>query len=310
MANEVVDRRGYEVIERKGREPIIAENIVIRRPGVMRPISWGALFGGTVISLAFQLLLAILAVGVGVLEATTATGGGGGDPASLGLAAGLWLGLVYLISLILGGFFAARLCGMASILDGILHGILTWAVVLAVMFYLATAATSGILGSFVGIVGKTVSAAGPMLKPIAAKVVNVSGVSPQNLKNQAQELLRHPNPAGLNPQQSEARVAIDLKNYLAGGPNAQNAKNDIIAIMSAQLGISQAQAATKFNQWQAQFEKTKTQAIQTAKSTGLQAAKTLSWAAIWTFVALAIGIIAGAIGGALGTRYYVEEATR
>jgi hypothetical protein len=55
-----------QIVSYAGTAPRYAEDLVIQRPGVMRPISWGALFGGVMISLAFQLLMSILAIGLGL----------------------------------------------------------------------------------------------------------------------------------------------------------------------------------------------------------------------------------------------------
>jgi hypothetical protein len=70
----------------------------------MRPISWGALFGGVTISLAFQLLMTLLAIGLGL----NFLGGqnSGSDANAIGLGAGLWWGIVYLA---IGGAFGGIL---------------------------------------------------------------------------------------------------------------------------------------------------------------------------------------------------------
>ncbi|HJU12719.1 MAG TPA: hypothetical protein VJ728_17675 [Candidatus Binataceae bacterium] len=281
------------------------EEMVIHRPGVLRPISWGALFGGVMVSLAFQLLLTILAIGIGLSFVRPATA----NPNEAGLGAGIWWGIVYLVSLIIGGYFAARLSGMAGIGDGIMHGILTWAFGLLVTFYLLTTAIGSILGGVLGVVGKSISAAGTALKPVVSEVANTSGISSGDLNAQVDKLL-NTNGTKLNPQQARDQLATDLKNYLAGGSNAGQARADIVNIMSSQLNISQAQASQRLDQWQAQFNQTKNNVAQTAKNTGLQAAHAVSWAAIGSFIALALGIICGAIGGALGVRRHVAEATR
>jgi hypothetical protein len=284
------------------------EDMVIHRPGVLRPISWGSLFGGVMISLAFQLLLTILAIGIG-LSFVGGQNGANGNANTIGLGAGLWWGIVYLISLLIGGYFAARLSGMAGIGDGVMHGILTWAFGLLVTFYLISTAVGGILGGVLGVVGKSISAAGTALQPMAAQVANTSGISTGNLDEQVNELLKQPN-GKVSPQQARTELARDLKAYLSGGPNAAQARTRIVALMSSQLGISQAAASQKLDQWQAQFNQTKNNIAQGAKNTAEQAAHTASWAAIWSFVALALGIITAAIGGALGTRRFVAEATR
>jgi hypothetical protein len=289
--------------------PRYAEDLVIHRPGVMRPISWGALFGGVMISLAFQLLMTILAIGLG-LNFLGGQNGGGSNPNAIGLGAGLWWGIVYLVSLVFGGYFAARMSGMGGVGDGIMHGILTWAFGLLVTFYLLTTAIGGALGGVLNVVGKSVSAAGSALQPMVAQVANTSGISSGNLDAQAQELLKRSSAPKLSPEQARSQLAGDLKTFLAGGADAAQARTDIVNLMSSQLGITPQQASQRLDRWQAQFNKTKNQVVTGAKNTAMSAAHTASWFAIWSFVALALGIVTSAIGGALGTRSQVAEASR
>lgn len=283
-----------------------AEELFIHRPGVLRPVSWGALFGGLMVSLAFQLVLDLLAIGVGLSFVSGGQGAGSAANAgSIGLGAGLWWGIVYLISIFIGGLFAARLSGMAGRLDGTLHGLITWAFTLLVMFYLVTTSVGAVLGGVFGVVGKAISTTGTVLKPVEAKIATVSGGS-GDLGKQAQALLNPPGQTKMNPQQAQKQIAEDLREYVAGGQNAGQARDRIVALISSQLGISHQQASQRFDQWRAEFNKTKAAANETAH----EAAHAVSWAAIWTFVALALGALVGALGGALGTRRYVAEASR
>jgi hypothetical protein len=200
--------------------------------------------------------------------------------------------------------------GMVGVGDGIMHGILTWAFGLLVIFYLLTTAVGGALGGVLNVVGKSVSAAGNALQPMVAQVANTSGISPGNLDAQAQQLLKPSNGTKLSPEQARAQLTADLKTFLAGGSNAAQARTDIVNLMSSQLGITPQQASQRLDQWQAQFNKTKNQVVTGAKNAAVSAAHTASWFAIWSFVALALGIVTSAIGGALGTRSQVAEASR
>ncbi|HJU16463.1 MAG TPA: hypothetical protein VJ770_08325 [Stellaceae bacterium] len=76
--------------------------------------------------------------------------------------------------------------------------------------------------------------------------------------------------------------------------------------------FSKDNAAKRFDQWAAQFNKTKSQVVQGAKQTAGQAADVLSQASIWAFVALLLGAIFSGLGGIWGTqpRISVVEAER
>ena len=56
---------------------------------VHRRISWGALFGGVILVVAIELLLALLGAGIG-LGTVNVNAGSTPDASSFGIGAGLW----------------------------------------------------------------------------------------------------------------------------------------------------------------------------------------------------------------------------
>lgn len=85
--------------------------------------------------------------------------------------------------------------------------------------------------------------------------------------------------------------------------------NQIIGITSAKLGISRDEAAKRFDQWVTQFNRGKSSVEQGVRQAAGQAAGILSQASIWAFVALLLGAIVSALGGAWGTRPAVRAST-
>jgi len=85
-------------------------------------LSWGAVFAGLVVAIALQLTLTLLgaAIGFSAWQPGESTG-------ALGVGAAIWAIVSVLLSLFIGGRTTGRLAGILTRTDGILHGILLWA---------------------------------------------------------------------------------------------------------------------------------------------------------------------------------------
>jgi hypothetical protein len=113
-------------------------------------VSWGATLGGTAVGLVAQLVMSILGIAIGLTLAEPVAGEVGLQ--TIGFAVGIWWVVTALVALFLGGWTAGRLSGMRLRQDAILHGIMAWAVVSLVGFYLvAIGADILIGGQFVAI---------------------------------------------------------------------------------------------------------------------------------------------------------------
>jgi hypothetical protein len=274
---------------------------VVLRPGVFRRISWGGIFAGLFLVLSIQFLLSMLGFGIGL---SIVQPGQGGIPNAdtIGIGAAVWWVVTYIIALIIGSHAAARLAGVTLRFDGVLHGLVTWAFALMVTLYLLTTAVGGVIGGAFGVVSNAISAAGQGLKAAVPEVTKVAGLSTDQIQQRANELLQPTEPSKMSNEQAEAQIAKNVGSYLAGGSGAQQARDQIIAIMAAKLGISRDDAAKRFDQWAAQFNQTKSNVAQGAKQAATQATSVLSQASIWAFVALLLGAIFSGLGGAWGTR--------
>lgn len=116
-------------------------------------ISWGALLGGTVVTLAVLWFLQMLGatIGFGIIDLT--------DPGS-GLA---WLGVAWLIlvsiaAFVVGGMFAGRLSGETNEANGMLHGVGTWATTTLVLLVFGWLGMSAIVRGTATAVETTMSA--------------------------------------------------------------------------------------------------------------------------------------------------------
>ena len=115
------------------------------RTVLINQISWGAVFAGVVVSLAVQLILNMLGVGVG---ASTIDPLAGENPSVKGfsIGAGLWWTVSGIIAAFAGGHVAGRLAGKPRESTTSWHGLVAWAMATLVVFYLLTTALGGLVG--------------------------------------------------------------------------------------------------------------------------------------------------------------------
>ena len=277
----------------------------LQSPSVQR-ISWSAIFAGVVVAVAVQLLLSMLGVGIGLglVEPMAGDTPGAG---SFGIGAGLWWLVSNLLALVAGGYVAAWLAGNTLRFDGMLHGVVTWGITLLLTFYLLGSAIGGIIGGAFGMIGGAASGAasvaGEGLKA-AAPQMGLGNVTPDQILDQAKAYLQpaNPDPASLTAEAAQQEIATAMPKLLAGGEQAKQARERIVAIMAAQLKISPEDAAKRFDEAQAQLTQAKDQAVQTAKAAADQTASTASKASVLAFIALVLGAAAAAFGGSLAVQ--------
>ncbi|HJS84198.1 MAG TPA: hypothetical protein VJ779_01920 [Acetobacteraceae bacterium] len=270
---------------------------------IHRRVSWPALFAAVFVALAIELMLSILGVAVGLGFVSPGTGTTP-HASSLGIGAGVWWFVSTLIAFGIAGYVAAWLAGVTARFDGVLHGVVTWAIATMVVVYLLTTAIGGLLGGAFSLVGTGLSAAASGVKAAVPQVAQATGITPDMLQSQAQAYLQptDPNPATMSPQDAQKAIATELPTYLAGGSGAAAAKERIIAIMAAQMHVSQADATRRFDQLQARATQTKNQAIETAENAATKTADTASTGSYLVFGVLLLDLIVAAIGGSLAVQ--------
>ncbi len=274
----------------------------------LRRISWGAVLAGTAIVIAVQVSLSLLGFGIG-LSTVDIAAGDTPQATSLGLGAGIWWMASNLIALVIGGYVAARLSGMPLRGDGIIHGVLTWAVTLLVTIYLLTTGVGSIVGGAFNVVGDTLSSVGQGVAKAVPQAADAAGVSVDQIKQQAQQLLRPEQPGALNPDQAQSELVADLGKMATGSKDeAAQAREHALAIVAQQAGISPDQAKQRLDQLEAEAKQKADQAKQAATRAADSTASAASSASIWAFVAFVLGAAAAAWGGSMGTRNRPELA--
>jgi hypothetical protein len=273
------------------------------QPGLYRRISWGAVIGGAFMVVAVQLLLSMLGIGIGMTTIDPAQGAAGTpDAGTLSMSAVIWWAVSYLVALVIGGYVAARLAGAWEKTDGVLHGLLTWALALVVSFWLLTSAIGSVIGGAFNVVGNAVSGISRTVADTAPQLAGATGLSADQVQQQVQELLRPANQTNQSPEAAQRELVSLAPKIVAGGPEGDRAQQRAIQIVSQQSGISEADARARIDQLRQQANQATQQAADTAKQAADTTANAVSSASIWGFGALLLGAIAAAIGGSSGTR--------
>lgn len=112
----------------------------------------------------------------------------------------------------------------------------------------------------------------------------------------------------MSPEQAQQEIAATLPRLVAGGDESRQARERIVAIMAAQLGITPEEANQRLDRLQGQAKQTKDQAIGTAKQAAESTAKGASRTSFIAFIALLLGAVAAGIGGHVAARRGEHEA--
>ncbi len=287
--------------------PAGPEAVAVPTTGLRR-ISWGAVLAGAAIVIAVQVSLSLLGFGIG-LSTVDLAAGDTPQATSFGLGAGIWWVISNLVALVVGGYVAARLSGMPLRGDGIIHGVLTWAVTLLITIYLLTTGVGSIVGGAFNVVGDTLSGVGQGVAKAVPQAADAAGVSVDQIKQQAQQLLRPEQPGALNADQAQSELVADLGKMATGSQQeAQQAREQAVAIVAQQVGISPDQANQRIDQLEAEAKQKADQAKAAATQAADSTASAASSASIWAFIAFVLGAAAGAWGGSMGTRNRLEVA--
>lgn len=277
---------------------------------IHRRISWAAIFGGVILVVVIQLLLSMLGAGIG-LGTVNVNAGNTPGVSSLGIGAGWWV-VSSCIALFFGGYAAAWLAGIELRFDGVLHGLVAWGIATILTIYLLTSAVGTIIGGGFSALGSVASAAGSSVKQVAQPLAQAAGVSSDVLQQQAQAYLQpaNPDPATMSLQEAQKEIASNLVTYAKGDPDAPAAKQRVIAIMAAQMHISQTDATKRFDDAQAKLKRERDQTVQTAKNAADASAAAASKTSFAAFGDLLLGAIAAAIGGSLAVQRRLQTARR
>jgi len=275
------------------RESTITE---VRQPS---QVSWGAIFAGWVLAAGTAWLLYQLGAAIGLTVIDPAK-----DEAVItrgfSYGAGSWIFLTWIVSLFLGGLFAARLAGRSDKTIGMLHGMTVWGVTAVATVLLGAAGIAGVVQG-----GASLISGGISLGTMAASNSSGGGAnrSSTSLGLEAeikQSISQALSSAGGNVSQANINQAMNqldgaalaaISGRLLRG-DTEGAKN----MLALRTNLSRADIDKVVNGLSARIPQYKAEVEQAA-----QQATRYSAALLWVmFISTLVGLGAAVVGGSMG----------
>lgn len=242
---------------------VITQENVMRR-SLFSAIRWGAVLAGVAVGISVQLVLTLLGIASGLALTRVSTG------EAPGTGALIWAGLSMLISALVGAYVAGRMSGLKRKTDGMLHGVVSWAVTTLLFVMLAT------------------SAGGSLLSGLFSSVTQGAGAMAQSGGGVASVINRQLG-TNVNPQ-----ALRTLQDHISAGRRDQ-----AIDYMSSNMGVQRDRASTIVDQALI-LSGSPEQASPEGRAAADRAVKGASTAAWTVFGAVAIALVLSVLGGALG----------
>ncbi len=263
-------------------------------------VSWAAIFGGTLIMLITLMLLSLLGLGIGIgtinpMEESHPLAG-------IGTGALIWWVISNIIAVFAGAYTAAKLTNLSYNFSGILHGILTWSLFTIISFMLMATSIGGIISGVGGVVSKSLSTVGIGVSEITEQV------NTDRISRLIQDALAKDQELGSGTIEGQKFnidfMAVAQEVFTKDGEINMNIdREELEQSVARNSTLSQQdaeRAADVIVREYEQIEQELQQLAQQAEETGQQVAEAISKAAIWSFVALLLGVITAALAGYLG----------
>ena len=261
---------------------------------VVRRISPWAVLAGAVVGVVVLFLLGLLGLAIGLATIDPAPAGDATPEAgAFGVGAAIWGIISFLLALLAAGWIAARLAGNPNRLDGLLHGVVAWALTTLVVMWLMTTTLSSIIGGAFSLLGNIASASAQAVQT-AAGGETLADAAQQLPWEQIQQRVEQALPAEVDVDR-EALIAAFRELMVEGGD-----RQAVIDILVEQGGMSPEEAESTLQSLEAEYEQAAQEVEQQAGQAAQAAAETVSSAALWSFIALLLRAIAAAVGGWIG----------
>ncbi|PZW48800.1 hypothetical protein C8P66_104218 [Humitalea rosea] len=259
-------------------------------------VSWGAILAGTLVAITVGAMLNILGVAIG---ASTVDAVARDTPSAmtLSLTAGGWMLVSNLLGVAAGACVAARLSGTVDRMDAILHGLGVWATAFLVSGVLLGGAVSGGLSAGASVLSGAASGVG------TAVASATSAVDPEALIERARlALTTASDPAQMTSDQRLAEVTGLIGKSIASGDIALEDRSRMTALVAAEAGIPEAEAAQRIQAYQAEARRQAQEAEEAARRAADTAAAATAITAYWIVASLLLGALAALIGAGSGVR--------
>jgi hypothetical protein len=274
------------------------------RTVMINQISWGAVLAGVVLTLAIQLILNLIGIGLGAATLNPGDGAGQNPEAStLGIGAGIWFVVAGIIASFIGGYAAGRLGGKPKESTAGWHGLTAWALSTLLIFYLLTSTLGSIVGgafSTLGnVAGGVASAAGGAVQTAtqaAAAAPEEAGDAFAGIQTAIEDAV----PAEDAAAARDAAVAAVRALVTGDEAQAETAREEAAQALATARNIPLEEARTQVEGFEEQYRSTVGNVQEQVTEVADTAASAVSTGTILGAIGLLIGALAGWFGGRAG----------
>ncbi len=267
---------------------------------------WGAIFSGAFIVVVSQMILAFLGASIGLSTLNIVQGN---NIKALSIGAIIWWIISGCIAFYLGGLVSGRFSGIPRRIDGMLHGLTSFAITTIFSFLFLTTSLGAVIAGGLGLFNSGIQSAAAAAPSIANGVQSIlppemvnGGM--ENVRNEIRQVYSQIQ----NPQQRQN--LSDALMALATTKDIESQKQQVVTILTQSGSINQAQAQHMVNRWSKDIQDLK-QNVQEAEQTAAQSAQNASRAAAGmafaSFIMLILGAFFAGWGGAVGAPHWADE---
>lgn len=284
---------------------------------------WAAALAGIAIAVAIQMVLALLGLAIGFSWWTP------GDVGSVGMAAGIWTIVSWIVALFVGALIAGRLAGILTRGDGALHGFVVWAGATLIAAFMLLGGIGFLAGTAFDLLGRavasTASAAVSGVTGLATTgAAQLGGMDYESLQGELEDLLSETGRPALQPDTLEAiaeragqgvtgeasteRVAQRIREQIEAAAGAVD-RDAVVNVIAAETGMSRREAENVATRVESLAEDARREISAGLDTLGRRAegaagsvAAGVGSAAWWTLLTLILGAIGAAVGGAITAR--------
>jgi hypothetical protein len=175
-----------------------------------------------------------------------------------------------------------------------LHGLVTWATTMLLVLYLATSAVGALMGGAFSVLGNTLSGAGEAVRAVAPQLADATSGPFGDMRREIEGTMQNGSAA------DKARTVTTVFRAVTTRDMPQTERDQAADALAQQSGIQSQEARERLDRWRDTYQRNAGEIEARARQTAEATARTVSRAALFGFVALLLGAIAGAVGGRTG----------
>jgi hypothetical protein len=115
---------------------------VVVTTGTFDRVRWGAIVAGLFVAMSVMVLLSVLGMAIGLSAYDQ-----GDNPRAFSTGMGIWAIISAIIAFFIGGWFAARTAGVEGRRNGMINGLMVWAVAVPLSLYLLSGGVMNVLST-------------------------------------------------------------------------------------------------------------------------------------------------------------------